>query len=341
MVQLTCKSCGLDKSHVMFHKDSRIKRGYKHICKACLNNKGKPEKGPGETKPKEPVVEEKKVGDKKVEEKKDGEMVDPMDPEHAEGKFTFPSYPQFKIEEVMEEGTHYAMAFVASRNSGKTTAIAYFQAFFRTFFDFIVLFCNSLQADIYKFLNPVEKKFSFEDFTPAVLKDIERVQKKTHNAFDWLIEFDDCVNLTNVKYSDDILQLYTRGRNKKMSVLFSMQSPMFINKNSRGNIDLLFILNLRTAEMVDAVITHFLYNVIPVPPDVKTKTAKYSYYYHLIKEKTKDRGILIIDYLHDNAVYEFKVPEEFVKTLKKEKDSEKEELERKKAEKPPTNNGGC
>jgi len=315
MPLLHCKNCGRDLPISKFYKDSRLKRGYRYVCKACQAEKKASNKNDSlSPKLEDPV---KDISSNIPSEDKSSIVVDDMDVEIDED-WIIPSYPQFEIEKVLEKGKHYSMVMVASRNSGKTTLYSYYHEFFKKMFDIILIFCNSLQAEIYKFLTPDEKQFAFDTYVPAVLRDMEKVQKQTKNAFHILNVFDDCVNLTDNKNSDDILQLFSRGRNKNNSVLFSAQSPMFMNKNSRPNTDILFILNLRTASMMNAVIDQFLYNVIPTPKSANTKTLKYAYYHKLIKEKTKDHGVLVIDFLNDEKIYEFRVPEEFVNKSKKE-----------------------
>lgn len=295
--QIDCKACGETKPTTDFYKDKYTKRGYKARCKDCTKNKkvryqpyGKKEEY---TEPSDEKADSNEIM---------GSIMGPVDT----------NYPQFDFNEKFTKGKHYSAVLVASRNSGKTTLIKSFFPFLRGQYDRIIVFSNSLQAEIYEdFFSKEEEKFIFDKYDPLILKELEKLQKHTRNAFHFCIIFDDCVSMKQ-KHSDSITQLYTRGRNMNMTIIFSTQSPMFVDSDSRGNIDFLFILKIRTPSMKDKVITHFLMHTVPIPKEYydngkpPKKTVMEMYYQRWLKENTKDHNVVILDYLNDDQIYHYK-----------------------------------
>ena len=101
------------------------------------------------------------------------------------------------------------------------------------------------------------------------------------------------------------------------TIVFSTQSPMFIDKDCRANIDYLILMKTRTPSMKDNVVEHFLMHVVPTPPGVKKKRVMEAYLHKWMDENTKDHHMIVIDYLNDNAIYKYKVDLEALKRSRK------------------------
>lgn len=154
-----------------------------------------------------------------------------------------PWSPQF------QKGKHFSMILLAPRRQGKSTLIKYiFEKYdFNRRFDLHVVFSNSLSnaqdPDFYaKF---VPGSYQYWDYKPEVMQKLFELQQENISKFgkylDILIIFDDCVSVKQ-KYQDDILQVFTRGRNNGMSIMFASQSPALMNKIWRDNCDYALLL---------------------------------------------------------------------------------------------------
>lgn len=303
-----CKTCNETLPISMFHKDKHTLTGFKYTCKDCTKKKKDASKRIVEiaqVKKEEPENEEAST-------KKEKLVDNPQKVYQVES-----GYPEFDFEEKFERGKHYALGFPGSRNSGKTTTLSYVWPFIKDRYDIIILFTNSTNAPIYKtFLDDLDRQFVFDDFKPEVLKDMEKFQKLTENGLDWCIIFDDCSSMKH-KNADEIMQLFIRGRNEDCTVMFLTQSIMFLNPNVRANIDYAFFLRCRTPSMKVKIIDNFIMDVVPVPPEVKTKSQKYEYYSQWLDTNCGEKGqVVVVDFLNDDQIYSFRVPMEFVDNQK-------------------------
>lgn len=213
----------------------------------------------------------------------------------------------FNIEENFPFDQHHSVAIVGSRNAGKTTLMKSLWPFFKKKFDFIIVFCNNPQAEIYEFMDEKDRRFVFDIFHPNILEQISEFQKKSGNLFDIGVFFDDCSSTRGNKFDDAIQQLYIRGRNMKCTVLFSTQSPSFIAKDNRANIDYLFLLKTRTVEMKNVVAERFLNGIVPIPPEIKGKQNKLDYINRWASDHTDNNEIIVVDFRHDDGLFRYKV----------------------------------
>lgn len=313
-----CTSCKVVKGHEEFYKDKNQLQGIRSSCIDCEKIKRK------ESRKLKMMRKASEMNDQPIAPKELRNMEITVNPQiQAEQSLVshtlhgdFPidtNYPVFNFEEKYEKGKHFSTCVFGSRNSGKSTLLKHVWPFYKTRYDILVFYCNTLRAEIYKdFLTEDDRLTAFDLYNPTVIKILDRYQKLTENSLDIGIYFDDCSDLSFTKNSDDILQLYITGRNKNMSIYYSSQSPMFINRNSRANTDYLFLLTCRTPQMKETVIEQFIYNVIPTavgPNGMRTKGDKMTYYSDWLAVNTLDRNIIVIDYLHDDKAYKFRVNE--------------------------------
>ena len=302
---MKCKTCGSDKEESEFYKDKYTKRGHKANCKDCMKRKkNEPQKR------KIPVIDYEDEDEDEENDASEFRDIDLNDvaksnEEDNDIKLKYIKYPDFPWEQKMEKGKHYSISLMAGRNSGKTYLIKDRWKFFKSRYDIIVVFSNSLRAAAYDFISKEDRDFCFDAYIPDVLTDLEKLQNHTSNAFNILIIFDDSVSKKQ-KYSNNITQLFTRGRNMNMTVIFSTQSPMFIDSDSRGNIDFLVLLKIRTPDMKNKIIDHFLRYIVPTPKGLTKKRDMDRYYHMWLNTQTKDRNCMIIDYLNDDEIYHYR-----------------------------------
>jgi hypothetical protein len=365
-----CKRCKISKPLLDFYKDSHCKPlGRKYICKPCtkeqrlmktqekrthsamtsnIQSSSNRPRLTGEYNESDEEEEEEEVAGTISSNTENNESeVDKMKT-HVKIKVGLNKYiyvpvehgryPPFNYEDRIVEGKHYSFAKMGSRNSGKTTHLRHEWPFWRKRYDFIIFFCNSVNAPIYKtFMTDDERHFMFKDYDPNIIDDLERLQDLTENEFHILIIFDDCSSY-NHKSSDEILQLYIRGRNMNISVMFSTQSLMFLHPDSRGNTDFCDILKQRIPNMKLKLIENFLLDTIPIPPEVVRRSDKITYLSKWIDLNTKDHNIIVLDFLNeDEMIFSYKVPQEEIDAGNRQEERIKKDkfLRRKRARENP------
>ncbi len=118
-------------------------------------------------------------------------------------------------------GEHFRLSILSPSETGKSYMIRHLfeKHHFDEVFDLFVVFSKSLDNAIDQdfFASFVPGKLQFNGYKPEVVVKLFEVQDKhmsEHGKFlNVLIIFDDCVSTKN-KYSDEILQIFIRGRNK-------------------------------------------------------------------------------------------------------------------------------
>lgn len=320
-----CSLCKKPKALTSYYKDKHQPLGVRSACKECEAVKR------AETKKRKNLIDQTSLPEakrQKLEEpvnvkgeqpSKQEKVNDAMQlsegpiPEHVchtlHGDVPIEtSYPPFDFESCFEKGKHYSVSVIGSRNSGKSTLLVHTWPFYKSRYDLMILFCNTLNADIYnEMLTEQDRELAFDEFTPQILRDLTLFNKLTKNSIHIGFYFDDCSDMSFTKNNNDILQLYITGRNKNMSVYYSTQSAMFINRNSRENTDFCFLLRCRTPQMKETVIEQYVQGIIPVPAGIKSKSDKQTYYSDWLTVNTVDRQIVVIDFLHNDTISKFKL----------------------------------
>lgn len=213
-------------------------------------------------------------------------------------------YPKFEISQEWKPETEYACVMTATRGSGKTAFLAHHYNYWLSIYDAVFLFCFNPQSKHYDWLDPdYRDQWVFEDWVPEVAQELEKLQKGTKNAFNFLFIFDDCGNNV-IKANENLRQLYLRGRNIRISVLISTQTPMLIEKNCRGNTDFYIGGHHRGPELKETVIRTFVNGEVPLPSELfgHKRSVKQDYYNRWLDENTKDHWFLVINYTADNKV---------------------------------------
>lgn len=199
---------------------------------------------------------------------------------------------------------HYSTVLLSARNTGKTTLLKdYYKNVVRRNYDMNIMFCNSLNAHIYSFLTEDEKRTSFPEFDRRALQFIEEIQQRTQNHFHFHCTWDDCIDFNRQKNSDEVVQLYTRGRNENTTICFSTQAVTAVSKPARGNIDYLFFGRVNVNEAWEQVVETLFRGLIGFGLPLKLEC---QFWYDLIHTKFEPYTFLVIDFLHDGKLYKYK-----------------------------------
>lgn len=216
------------------------------------------------------------------------------------------------VEKWLSQQGHYSIFICGGRHSGKTTLLRYLWPGMRRRYDLVIFFCHNPQAGIYEFLGDHDQKFVFESYQSRILSDLFQFQKDTHNLLEICVVFDDCSS-TRTKYSDEIMQMFIRGRNVNMTVVVSTQALTLLRKESRTNVDYLCLLDPKTNENCEKVVECFMHSAIPKPPGFRNwkRGLQWEWECQYVKDHVRDHGILVVDYRdteNPEKVYQFKVP---------------------------------
>lgn len=222
--------------------------------------------------------------------------------DESKKKFVFPDLPMFPMIEKFNAIDTPSVGIFAIRRSGKSTLIKYIYPYIYKQFDIVIFLSNSIHNKIYDFV----KGPKFSDYYPELVHDIIKFNEKCDNLFTICIITDDLVSYRN-KNSDDMLQLFVRGRNVKIAPILSSQGITLVNNQSRNNLDYAIIGNFPSTAARLTVINNFISGSIEVPKTLKKKTEREDYYNQFILHHTSNHGFIILDNI-EHKVYKFKTP---------------------------------
>jgi len=203
----------------------------------------------------------------------------------------------------IEADNNYAVLFCAIRRSGKSVFIKHLYPQIKEQHDVVYFISNSIHHSQYSY---IKDDVVFEDQHAGLFKAILKFQKWSSNFLKIAVVLDDCISLKN-KNDNELLQLFTRGRNSNISVYLSSQSRAMINKNSRQNSDFVAIGNCPSAETREDIIKTFLNGLIKIPNHIKTKSQKIEYMDKFVLHYTKDYQFIICNNM-DRRLYGWKTP---------------------------------
>jgi molybdopterin-guanine dinucleotide biosynthesis protein len=216
--------------------------------------------------------------------------------------YEIPDIPEFPMKEKFNAKDTPSVGIFAIRRSGKSTMIKYIYPHLYKEFDIVLFLSNSIHNEIYDFV----KGPKFNDYYPEMISDVMKFNEKTKNLFTICIITDDLVSYQK-KNSDEMLQLFVRGRNVKISPILSSQGISLVNNQSRNNLDYCIIGNFPSTEARKVVVSNFISGNIPLPHSKMTKSDKEDYYNQFVLHHTKDHSFIIMDNI-EHKVYKFKTP---------------------------------
>lgn len=175
-----------------------------------------------------------------------------------------------------------SLVFYGSTRSGKTTLLNYlYDKHFKKHIS--VLMSGSLNSGSYKRL---EKSCVTSDmFHPEVLKDMYAINHKTKNHYKFCCIMDD---ITNHKYNEETVKLFTIYRNSRISSFVCVQAITMMNKTARANINFVLLGRLNNDSEIETVIKSYLTSFFPTRLRMAEKITLY-------RQLTNDHHWIIID----------------------------------------------
>src|ERR1700727_1374487 len=191
-------------------------------------------------------------------------IIDNKDIKNSPSKNLFVNYEEFNWKKFLNEEETKRVLIEGSTKSGKTTLFGYLWPILEQVTDLRIIFCGNPQAKGYKFLKKKDKDLVFIKYDNNMLAEIKKLQHLTENKFlKILIYFDDLSSKKGQKFSNEFIDLWLTARNKKIFLFFSTQSPLYITKESRNNIDLIVIFYNKSQETLRLLAEKFLYHSLP------------------------------------------------------------------------------
>ena len=204
-------------------------------------------------------------------------------------------YTPFKLNiSPREEGGTTTLLLGASK-SGKTTKMKNIvKKYYSNDKDFIIFLMadNAFNSRVYKDMDKSIIKLDF--FSEELIRQLNRIQKKTQNKYRFLLIIDDIITERNSK---SILKLFLTMRNADISTIMMLQSPTLLSKNSRYNTNNVILMKFNNNESIEQISDMYLgYDEFYNLPKIHDKIRAY-------KEYTKDYKYIYIDLLNDNISF--------------------------------------
>jgi hypothetical protein len=241
--------------------------------------------------------------------------------------------PEFELSKLFESDLHLSIGIFGSRFSGKSTLIEYIYPQLKKKYDLIFWFCQSKAARIYKniFKDSDEgEDYLYETYNQQLIYDLFKYQNLTENSLHILVIFDDMVSFKGVKWSDSLLQIFTRGRNSNISVIFSSQDDVLMAPTARRNLDYVFLLNM-SGDGPDKIAKRWLVHKFTFQTELryKSESKRALYLMDFYQHYSEDHGMLVIANREiGNKLFQYRTPN--VKDISKKRKKETDEKDQSK-----------
>ena len=175
-----------------------------------------------------------------------------------------------------------SIVMYGATRSGKTTLLNYLYE--KHFKDYVsILMSNSLQSPAYKRLK--KTCVTSDLFHQELLKDAYRINHDTNNHYKFLMVLDD---ITDHKFSHEIVKLFTIYRNSRISCICGVQATTMMNKTARANINFVLLGRLNNDLEIEMVIKSYLTSFMPPRMKMAEKITLY-------RKLTDDHHWIVID----------------------------------------------
>ena len=192
---------------------------------------------------------------------------------------------------------NFSILLNAKSKSGKSTLIRYlYNNYLKNNFDIVILFTDNEINKLYDF---VDYENIYNDYHYHIVKTLFLIQKETNNKYKILFIFDDYIAKPGLKECRILKNLFARGRNSNMSVIYSTQYINLVSRSNRLNSNYLFVLNATQPSNNLMLYKDYL--------ETYTKIFNKHNYNDMLIKFTNDYHILISDYMN-SKLYTYKVP---------------------------------
>jgi hypothetical protein len=196
------------------------------------------------------------------------------------------SFPTKKFDFELPTNGGITIAMVGASRSGKTTVMKhiinkYFKKYISTFFT------QNPHAPIYKDLD--EKILVSDTYYPELINEAHEINKATENEFQFLFVTDDYVD-NKIRTDSTITKCWTIMRNAGISMIQSMQDPVFLSPSGRSNANIITLHRQNSPRKVEAVVKEFLISYLPRDFSIPEACRFY-------EEATKDYQFFVINNL--------------------------------------------
>jgi hypothetical protein len=238
-----------------------------------------------------------------------------------------PKLPVWKPK--FQRGKNFSMLVLASRGSGKSYLTKYLLEYhLRDKYDlFVVISDSDDELENYKEILP--GRLFFNDFKPEIITNLIEMNKKRLQEGKPLLQvlfvFDDKIS-NKMKYNDELLQLFTRGRHVGISIVFISQSHVFASAAWRNNSDTIIVLKQNAKQARDAINDNILIGSLDAPDNVNEK----KYYMNVMRNYINKEGdAIVLDFNEGafNNLFQYRAPsvqQRPTKIIKKVSETKKE-----------------
>lgn len=160
----------------------------------------------------------------------------------------------------------FAALVIASRASGKSYTVRdlFVRNDFNKMYDHIIVMSNTLLNGWYQNFINADKLISSSLYSSDLLVKLDSIQDEHRSEYgiypSALVILDDCVS-ERVKYSDELMQLFTMGRHKATSIIFISQSPTLVQSVWRQNATHCIMLKMKGLGL-DNCIKNFILDLV-------------------------------------------------------------------------------
>ena len=219
-----------------------------------------------------------------------------------------PKLPVWKPK--FQRGKNFSMLVLASRGSGKSYLTKYLLEYhLRDKYDlFVVISDSDDELENYKEILP--GRLFFNDFKPELITNLIEMNKKRIQEGKPLLQvlfvFDDKIS-NKMKYNDELLQLFTRGRHVGISIVFISQSHAFASAAWRNNSDTIIVLKQNAKQARDAINDNILIGSLDAPENVNEK----KYYMNVMRNYINKEGdAVVLDFNEGafNNLFQYRAP---------------------------------
>ena len=263
-----CSTCKTIKPVTEFYKNKIMKDGLQYHCKPCCK----------ELKKRTLMRTKNKYKFKKVVEQDIMNLPD----------------LNFRDSLLKKNDVFFSSTFIAQSRSGKTYLLKHILKSIRDIYDIVIVITKNTQNSMYKGTDHIIDFVTtgHNNQYKKIIKMIRLFQEKTKNKLlNWLVIFDDFSKPRCPLMRD----LYTDGRNARISVIHLVQDTTMAMNQCRFNSLHIFLFHQKNPKLIKRVIEEFVLDFVPVPKEIKTKADKKLFLREWLQHMTQDYTSVVLN----------------------------------------------